>query len=66
MSARQQIAKQSEKYARGLLAERLELCTEEQKTFFRRLFSTGVLTKDLAGAIDLCDSTIRKNEKAAA
>ena len=67
MFAKQQIAKQSEEYARGLLAERLELCTEKQKAFFNdRIFPKGVPTEDLASAIDLCNRTIQKLEGTAA
>lgn len=63
MSARQQIAEQSETFARGLLKERLALCTSDEQDFFNnRVFPGGVKTEDLAGAIDLCNRTIKKRE----
>lgn len=51
-----------ETFKRGLLKESLEKCTEDQQTFFHRIFPNGVSEDKLVGAIDLCRRTIKKNE----
>lgn len=51
-----------ETFKRGLLTEALKQCTEEQQTFFDRIFPEGVSEDKLVGAIDLCRRTIRKNK----
>ena len=59
-----------EVFKRGLLAGRLERCTEEQReSFYQRIFPKerfpdGVPDKFLMDAIDLCDRTIQTNESA--
>jgi hypothetical protein len=59
------VKKEIEDHTRTMLVERLSLCTEKQRAFFVRLFGqpADVRSDDLVSAIDLCDRTIRANEK---
>ena len=62
------VRKEIEVFTRGLLAARLDQCTEAQReNFHKRLFPQdrfpdGVPADKLVDAIDLCDRTIRLNE----
>lgn len=58
-----QIEKQLEAIKRSLLMERLDQLSQKQRDFFSKLYPKGVSEKDLVSAIDLCDRTIKKNEK---
>lgn len=49
-------------FHRVILEGLLEKCSEPQVELFNRIFPTGVSTKDLPKAIDLCERTVRKNE----
>mgnify|MGYP001593032100 CR=1 FL=1 len=48
-------------FKRTLLEDRLNRCTEKQKSFFKKIFPAGVPESKLMEAINLCDRTIRKN-----
>ena len=52
-----------EDFKRDLLIERLSECTEPQRRKFDRIYPNGVPEEKLVSAIDLCDRTIRKNNK---
>lgn len=59
------VKQEVEDFTRGLLVERLNRCTEKQRAFFVKLFGepAKVRADDLVSAIDLCDRTIRANER---
>lgn len=59
MTVREEI----EAFKRKLLAERLAKITLEQKSKFDRIFPMGVPFDKIISAIDICDRTIKKNEK---
>lgn len=58
----QKVKREVEEFKRKLLSERHEHLSEKQLALFNRIWPEGVPSKDLEGAIDLCDRTIKKNE----
>ena len=57
------VKEEIESFTRELLAQRLSRCSAAQQELFRRVFPGGPKAEQLETAIDLCDRTIRKNEK---
>lgn len=56
-----------EDFLRGLLTEKLALCTEKQRALFHdKVYPKGVPAKHLEDAIDLCDRTLQTNGREAA
>lgn len=50
-------------FKRQLLQDILSKCTDSQKTMFDRIYPHGAPDDKLDYAIDLCDRTIKNNQK---
>ncbi len=61
--SKESIREEINNFARSLLEARLAQITEDQRTFFNRIYPKGVPAKALISAIDLCDRTIKENKE---
>lgn len=57
-----QLYKRFEETRRGVLADLLAQCTDEQRALFGRIYPRGVPKCMIDSAIDLCERTIKKNQ----